>query len=254
MYYIIINIFGDVLYLYNIKRKREIKEILNEELKIAFYGFTGIRIFNKRVSIYDIYTESMESGKLDGAVHKLFDFEYLIRDINEKYVSIKKRNEELRKIEEYKKHLANLNSIVEYMKTLNIKVSDDIMICGISSGKLIYKNRLKELIGYKKSIEDLRQSIDEVIFVEILKALKSNVIIKSRYEEDRHNINIDKSDKILKESLKKIRTITDIKININSIVDISEEVILDKKIYNKIMKSNLRNDLKELIKEYRSLL
>lgn len=85
-------------------------------------------------------------------------------------------------------------------------------------------------------------------------ALKQNIIIKSKYEEDRHNINRDRADKIFEKSLKKIKTITDIKINISGALDISEEVILDKKSYDKIMKSNLKNDLKSLIAEYRNLL
>lgn len=119
----------------DIKRKREIKEILNKELKIVFYGFNGIKIFNKKTSIYDIYSESTKTGKLDGAVHNFFDFEYLIRDINNRYknknITIKKRNDELRIIKEYKIDLEKLNNIVEYMKTLNIKANEDIMICSI---------------------------------------------------------------------------------------------------------------------------
>ncbi|MBU3109475.1 hypothetical protein [Clostridium gasigenes] len=244
--------------MYDIKRKKEIKEILNKELKIAFYVFTGIRIFNKKASICDVYSESMETGKLNGALHNLFDFDYLITDINKRYknknITIRKRDEELSIIEEYKIELQKLNTIVEYMKTLNIKVNDDIMICSISSGKLVYTNRLKELNDYKELIEKLRGSLDKDTFTKILDALKQNIILKSKHEEDRHNINRDRGDEILRKSLKKIKTIIDVKINISAALDVSEEVILNKKYYNKIMKSNLSDNLKELIEEYRNLL
>ena len=244
--------------MYNIKRRKEIKEILNRELKIAFYEFAGIRIFNKKASICDVYSESMEAGKLNGALHNLFDFDYLIKDINKrcksKNITIKKREDELRTIEEYKVELEKLNTIVEKMKTLNIQANDNIVICSISSGKLVYTNSLRDLNDYKESIEKLRDSLDKKTFRKILDALKLNIILKSKYEEYRHNINRDRAEKILRESLKKIKSIVEVKINISGALDISEEVILDKKSYNKIMKSNLKNDLKSLIEEYRNLL
>lgn len=63
---------------------------------------------------------------------------------------------------------------------------------------MVYKNRLRDLSDYKDSIEKLRDSLDKERFTKILDALKVNIILKSKYEEDRHNINRYKADKILR--------------------------------------------------------
>lgn len=136
--------------MYDIKRKQEIKEILNKELKIAFYVFTGIKMFNKKASICDVYSESTQTGKLNGALHNLFDFNYLIESINKnKDITIIKKEQELKRIEQYKVELEKLNALVEEMKKINIQANNNIMICSICKGKLIYKNSLKELKDYK---------------------------------------------------------------------------------------------------------
>ena len=41
--------------------------------------------------------------------------------------------------------------------------------------------------------------------MEILNVLKQNIILKSKHEEDRNNINRDRADEILRKSLNKIK-------------------------------------------------
>lgn len=236
-------------------KDKDIMTFLQSKVKVAFFSVKGTRVISKKISIKGLYEVSGEDGKLDQAGYNLFSLEYLRKEVDKLYnegkFDFSEKQKRKNRIDSYELKIVELNEKIIDINNLKKHIDKNIKICKVSKGILVYTEDLKYIDNFKKKVSEINQWVKENHFDEVEDALKENLKLKALCEAKRHSIKRDKADKVLSKAIKDLDNIVGLSVERYPSLDISDEVILDDKSYNEIMKSNLRDDLKSLITEYR---
>lgn len=227
------------------KEIKNLKYEINSILKIINYSFIGIRIFFKFVSIKEIYKLSNELGKLDKASYEIFNSEDNIKK------SVTK--EEFKK---YKREMDKLRKIIKNMEDMQHICKEEVSKCKLSKGDIVYARDINRIEKFKEALEEVKKFLDGKVLNDYLDVLKEDLKKKAKYEGKRHKINSDKVDEILTDILKRMKNIINLEIKINLISDISDEIICDDKLFNKLIsdKSKIETNDKAKLIRYKELL
>ena len=236
------------------ERKRDIKENINSLIKLVDIKFIGIKRNEILINIGKILKRYGKS-ELIPEVEKfhLFDFERIEYETRRNILRDDKLEDSLSDISKMKKIYSEYKSFLEDMKSFRDEVEGYYIdtLCGL---KLIYTNDLRKIKELSDELEVRKRKINREKVHEMLRfcsdCLRTTIYYELKQRETEElTMEINREiDKTLSE-INICKFIDKISINCNIILDISDEILFNKGLVDKL-KRNLSEDLKKMIIEY----
>lgn len=238
---------------------------LQKEIKILYAKTNGFKVYNKSVDIGKLIeefasNEERKKGLPIGETYKLFDFGKL----ESYYRKIHKNNEKnlkesIEKINLYKSEYSKLMEICKEVNTAMIKEKNKYSVVLKSNLRII---RTKDIESLQDTIEEIVndniKKINDKIISEMIEELKANLNRRILVWLSRYKINnseeLEVEIKKIMESISGTSIKDSLKVDMDLILDVSEEYIQNSSYRKILLKFTDINDLSEPVEKISELL
>lgn len=238
---------------------KQIKEKINNRIKIIKIEFKGLKGEGKLINISPILKEYCKNTNLlpDIEQYCLFDFARIEDEINIYSNTNDKKNENLKELEKCKKIYGEYKKFMDSMKNMDRVLRDRYVIDnlqGLSGIALVYKSELTGIDSLSESIQKKQSllNIDDLkyMFKFCSECLKDTIC---RELNQRGEI-IGGADEVIKKKIKDMcdfsNVIDKVGIKYNYIFDISEEMLSNEDTIKKLKRKISDDKTRNMIDEY----
>lgn len=232
-----------------------IKNMLNDNIKIIDLQFTGIDSDKKRIDISDILrSHSKKPGLPIIEKYEFFDFNYIKDQIQLSQIPNDKKTQRIEDILKLEDEFNKLKDLLLFFRTKKDEIYSK-HICGtLYRYKVVYKEDLQEIYKIQEELIIKKQCLNKHILKEALEECKNNFSMIIREELLRHDLRIDDIQDDIDKKLVFANDINEYinKINIDCVIitDISDEMLHDTQCINKLKSMPLNQKLKDMIDSY----
>lgn len=220
------------------------KKKINDSVKFGSVSFTGRDILKESLNIKPIITKYVEVNLPLAVAYPIFDLSFIRNNGG---------NEQKALLDKAEKIIRQVKELGEYILIKSNDIHDNIP--AIEGNKILLTENIKAIDILIVGVEERKNKINKNDFEEVIPLIIENFKLQIKgqielYDLSNHNIYNDLEEFL--ESRINVDKIFYDKVNpkISILKDISYECLNDCSFYNKIMKSNLSDEVKELFRIY----
>lgn len=244
---------------------RQIKQYINERIKIVSLSFKGVKRDEKLIDIADILKQYSRVDIIpEIQKFKFFDFEYAREQTRNSHIyrishiPAEELTNEINRINNLERVFEEFREFLRFMRYRSEEIEEQY-ICGSFCGfKVMYRDNLEIIERIRDEIDDRKFNINRIGLRQAIELCKSNFIAMIRAEMALYRM--EESESLQNEIAKKFKFIDnidqyidEINLELKVIADISDEILCSENLVNELRNLDLNDEDRQMIERYYTL-